>query len=70
VLAREGLHHEPNTARSLRNVSIPGSTVQALRELDLVFPNEAGRPLDVNNVRQRAWTRLARAAELPAGCSI
>jgi integrase len=35
------------------------------RELNLVFPNEAGRPLDLGNLRGRAWCKLAQAIGVP-----
>lgn len=36
-----------------------------VKDVDLVFPNEVGKPINPSNFRTRVWLPLLRAAELP-----
>lgn len=65
---------EPKTERSRRTISLPDRVVSALTlhqanalkagrlGADFVFLNRAGRMLDINNIRARAWKQLLRKA--------
>ena len=41
-----------------------GDHPMARTEPALVFPNQAGLPMDINNIRTRAWPRILKAADL------
>lgn len=65
--------YEPKTTTSKRRVDIGPSTLTALRQwrlacppnsLDLVFPNNAGGPVDAANLRYRAFYPALKRAGL------
>jgi len=38
----------------------------SMKDTDLLFPNEVGKPINPSNFRNRVWLPLLKAAELPA----
>lgn len=63
----------PKTERSNRTIAMPEPLCAALHEQRarselagaLVFPGEAGTPIDLANFRHRIWPRILRRARLP-----
>lgn len=43
---------------------VAGRHPQSRPDLGLVFPNQAGQPIDINNIRIRTWPRILKAAEV------
>lgn len=74
---QSGRFYEPKTASSRRSVSVPQQVIDALKvhqarqavelienELELVFPNEAGKPMDGQNLYNRIFLPTLKLAEL------
>ncbi len=68
-----GQWYEPKTATSRRNIDVGPTTLTALREwrlacppndLDLIFPNQAGGPVDAANLRYRVFYPALKRAGL------
>lgn len=66
-----GKFHEPKTQASIRSIDLSPMLIHELKkwklacppnELNLVFPNEKGRPIDYHNISKRYfWPALKRA---------
>lgn len=65
---------EPKSDAAIRKVVLPARTVEALKrhvesvppsDLHLLFPTEAGRPVDANNWFHRVWVPTRERAGLP-----
>jgi integrase len=66
AFAKGRLKDYPKTARSRRRVPLRRRTVVALGRLEhrrgVLFPNSAGRRIDINTFRHRGWTPALKAA--------
>ena len=69
AFAKGQLKRYAKTERSRRRVPVRARTVNALEGLDrrsgILFPNQAGARIDINNFRGRGWTPALKAAGLP-----
>ena len=74
---QSGRFYEPKTAYSRRNITVPRQVIEALEEhqarqavelaeneLELVFPNEAGKPIDGMNLYHRIFVPTLKRAGL------
>ncbi len=74
---QQGKFYEPKSESSKRLVTVPDSLVKALKdhqarqavdldynELELVFPNEEGKPMDGNNLVKRIFMSSIKRADL------
>jgi integrase len=66
AFAKGRLKHYTKTERSRRRVPLRARTLTALERLErrrgILFPNEAGKRMDINNFRHRHWTPSLEAA--------
>jgi integrase len=71
-----GRFYEPKTRASKRRIDVDAELLSELKkwklrcpkgELNLVFPNEAGKPMDATNMIKRIWYPTLRKAGLPRG---
>jgi integrase len=71
--AKGRLKRYAKTERSRRRLPVRARTVDALRRLDhrtgILFPNQAGERIDVNNFHSRNWTRHSRPPAFSTGAS-
>ena len=69
AFAKGQLKRYAKTERSRRRVPVRARTLNALEGLDrrsgILFPNQAGARIDINNFRGRGWTPALKAAGLP-----
>jgi integrase len=66
AFAKGGLKDYGKTERSRRRVPLRARSVAALAQLEhrrgILFPNSAGKRIDINNFRHRGWTPALQAA--------
>jgi integrase len=69
AFAKGRLKDFAKTERSRRRVPLRARTVVALERLEhrrgILFPNSAGRRIDINTFRNRGWTPALKAAGIP-----
>ena len=71
---QEGRFYEPKTKTSKRRIDVDSELLLELKKwklrcpkgkLDLVFPNQVGKPMDATNMLKRIWYPTLRKAGLP-----